>query len=236
MLRKLGQLAVLGIIFGALEWLYRLVARLIFKLADNAVVGWGDDIIARWFDLKAPSELAVLGFLLEWGPPLVVLLIGVAVYHRLHVPSWAGRPAKTISTFPSPHLMWAALGVHRRLKLSEAIQQAYEVVHDLRLAEIQAFMEVSAEEGKPDEKLAYLARLLLGVDEIELLARTPPSKVHRPIGRHDRDRLIPYVSLNCLAVPGRSFDGAHWDVSISQSDLRRFIEYLKARNAAVKGS
>lgn len=36
----------------------------------------------HWFDIKSPSVQAVLGALLEWGPPLLIVVVGVRLYHR----------------------------------------------------------------------------------------------------------------------------------------------------------
>jgi hypothetical protein len=41
-------------IFGAGQLAFTLLFKLIFKLAENAVIGWGDEQIAAYFGITSP--------------------------------------------------------------------------------------------------------------------------------------------------------------------------------------
>ena len=47
-------------------------------------MGWGDDQIAAWLGITAPSFLQVISFVTSWGPPPILAALTMWTYHWLH--------------------------------------------------------------------------------------------------------------------------------------------------------
>jgi hypothetical protein len=74
---EFGAATLLTAIF---RWLWWLVS----GLASNAMMGWGDDQIAASLGITSPSFLQVVSLLTSWGPPLLLALLTLWIYHRIH--------------------------------------------------------------------------------------------------------------------------------------------------------
>jgi len=98
--RILSFLGLCASVLG-LNWLFGSIAKLIFKLGDNALMGWGDGLIGRWLGVTSPTEQVGLGFLLEWSPPIVLTLLAWWLLYRMgraravHKPVGPGGPLET---------------------------------------------------------------------------------------------------------------------------------------------
>jgi hypothetical protein len=68
----------------ALTVALRLLGRLAAGLTSNAIMGWGDDQIAAWLGITAPSFIAAISFVTAWGPPLFLAVVTMWLYHRWH--------------------------------------------------------------------------------------------------------------------------------------------------------
>jgi hypothetical protein len=54
------------------------------KLLENAATGWADDQIAAHFGITSPSGTKLFGWLIEWGPPLVGVIVVMTLYHLFY--------------------------------------------------------------------------------------------------------------------------------------------------------
>lgn len=66
------------------------VLRLLIKLADNAVMGWGDDHIAAYFGIKSPTGDTVF----EWGLPFTMAALILLAYHLIQRWPFSSRSAR----------------------------------------------------------------------------------------------------------------------------------------------
>lgn len=64
-------------IWGAVQLGLTYAIRLLIKLADNAVMGWGDDRIAEFFGITSPNASTVF----NWAVPFVVAAIALWVFY-----------------------------------------------------------------------------------------------------------------------------------------------------------
>jgi len=80
----LKRIAVEFGVWAVLTAIYRWLLWLGSGLASNALMGWGDDQIAAWFGITAPSFVYVVSFATSWGPPLLLAAATMWIYHRLH--------------------------------------------------------------------------------------------------------------------------------------------------------
>ena len=56
-----------------------LALRLIYKLVEHAVLGWGDDQIATWMGLSSPAASTIVA----WGIPIALAAGTLWIYHRV---------------------------------------------------------------------------------------------------------------------------------------------------------
>jgi hypothetical protein len=75
------------------------ILKLIYKLAENAMLGWGDDQIATALGITSPTVKVVI----EWGIPFCSAIVILAIYHFTY--SRWGQSAKVapeIDSLPAP--------------------------------------------------------------------------------------------------------------------------------------
>src|SRR5262245_56179688 len=84
--------------WGAAQLILTLIFRWLYKLAENAVLGWGDDQIAALFGLKSPAASTVFA----WLPPLLLAALVLWIYHLVHAGFVATRHG-----FSSRRDVWA---------------------------------------------------------------------------------------------------------------------------------
>jgi hypothetical protein len=94
--KLLVESGVTAVVTVAFSWLLRLAG----ALTSNAVLGWGDDQIAATMGIKAPSLVAVVSLLREWGPPFLLAVVALGVYHAWHR-RWRGPVAQAAPGTPA---------------------------------------------------------------------------------------------------------------------------------------
>lgn len=52
--------------------------KLLIKLADNAMMGWGDDQLAEFFGITSPSASTVF----NWAVPFVLAAMALGLFHH----------------------------------------------------------------------------------------------------------------------------------------------------------
>jgi hypothetical protein len=87
-----------------------LVLTIIWKLFENAVLGWGDDQIAALFGIKAPSATTVV----SWAIPFLLAGATLWIYHLVHQRWFASQSRPDDHIYPptvtqSPPPLWTPL-------------------------------------------------------------------------------------------------------------------------------
>ena len=62
------------------------------KLAENALLGWGDDQIARVLGITEPSFGKVVAITLRWGAPVLTLALLFGIYNNYFSRTQGGLP------------------------------------------------------------------------------------------------------------------------------------------------
>lgn len=88
--------------------------RLGYKLLENAVIGWGDDQIAAWLGITAPTGQKAL----SWGAPFLLAALTLWLYHVIQK-HWQRAPAETKTDDAEVIRAQAELERQRRLTLKE---------------------------------------------------------------------------------------------------------------------
>lgn len=79
-------------IWGGFQIALTLVLKLIYRLAENAMMGWGDDQIARWLGIASPTATTVA----EWAIPFALAAFILWLYHLIQVHFLSGPTIYTI--------------------------------------------------------------------------------------------------------------------------------------------
>jgi hypothetical protein len=82
-------------LFAFVQTLLGLVLKLVIKLVENAMIGWGDEKIAAWFGITSPDASTVFDWILPFA--LAGLILGA--YHLWH----SRRSAVNFYVLKEPH-------------------------------------------------------------------------------------------------------------------------------------
>ncbi len=138
---------------GLSQWIAWLIAqglltgafRLIYKLVENAVLGWGDDQIAAWLGFSSPNAATVIA----WGVPLALAALTLWGYHRFQVwfaPTMVGVGADQDGIFRRLYLQ----GVSVKTALGPKVTLAWVlIIGAVAVFIVGVALLVTADRGRP---------------------------------------------------------------------------------------
>jgi hypothetical protein len=86
------------IVWAAAQIVLTYLWKILVKLAENAVLGWGEEQIASWLGITSPT----LSTVITWLVPFILAGLTLAAYHWTQL-RWFAAPTVAIHTIGAPH-------------------------------------------------------------------------------------------------------------------------------------
>jgi hypothetical protein len=167
-------------IWGAAQVLLTLALKIIIKLADNAMMGWGDDRLAELFGITSPSASTVF----NWAVPFILAAVALWLFHH-----FTTRPLREALAQQSGGDRFSAIGVvygPSRRTWIQKVEPYHIIILGLLIAVggvawMFARASQSAKNSATDRAAIIIAPFQAQIDSLNrqiarLRSQTPPSQ------------------------------------------------------------